>query len=34
MTKVAFKGGMLIDGTGETVEDYLIIIDGKKIQYA
>ncbi|MCF6460340.1 metal-dependent hydrolase family protein [Clostridium sp. Cult3] len=34
MTKVAFKGGMLIDGTGETVEDSLIIIDGKKIQYA
>lgn len=33
--KTAFTGGLLIDGTGrEAVKDSLVLIDGKKIEYA
>jgi imidazolonepropionase-like amidohydrolase len=33
--KIAFTGGLLIDGTGkEAVKDSLVLIDGKKIEYA
>lgn len=35
MTKIAFTGGLLIDGTGkEALEDSLILVKGKKIEYA
>ncbi len=35
MTKVAFTGGLLIDGTGKkAVENSLVLIKDKKIQYA
>ncbi|QEY35496.1 amidohydrolase family protein [Caproiciproducens galactitolivorans] len=33
--KTAFTGGLLIDGTGrEAIKDSLVLIDGKKIEYA
>lgn len=35
MSKYAFKGGLLIDGTGEAaVENSLVLVDGEKIVYA
>lgn len=35
MSKVAFKGGKLVDGTGAApVEDSLVLVDGDKIAYA
>lgn len=35
MNKVAFKGGLLIDGTGAApVKDSLVLVDGNKITYA
>ena len=33
--KIAFTGGLLIDGTGrEAIKDSLVLIDGEKIEYA
>lgn len=35
MSKIAFKGGKLVDGTGASpVEDSLVLVDDKKIAYA
>ena len=35
MNKIAFKGGLLIDGTGAApVKDSLVLVDGNKITYA
>lgn len=35
MSKVAFVGGLLIDGNGgEPIRDSLVLVDGKKIEYA
>jgi imidazolonepropionase-like amidohydrolase len=35
MSKIAFIGGLLIDGTGkEAIENSLVIVEDKKIQYA
>ena len=35
MSKVAFVGGLLIDGTGaEPVKDSLVLVEDKKIVYA
>src|SRR5690625_3088308 len=34
MAKVAFTGGLLINGTGEVVENSLVIVEDKKIKYA
>lgn len=35
MTKIAFKGGMLIDGTGkEPIENSLVLVEDGKIKYA
>lgn len=35
MGKIAFKGGLLIDGTGrEPVKDSLVLVNDKKIEYA
>ena len=35
MSKIAFKGGKLVDGTGASpVEDSLVLVDDKKNAYA
>ena len=35
MSKIAFVGGKLVDGTGAApVEDSLVLVDDKKIAYA
>lgn len=35
MTKIAFKGGLLIDGTGnEPIENSLVVVEDEKIKYA
>lgn len=34
MKRIAFMGGLLIDGTGEVVENSLVIVEEKKIRYA
>lgn len=35
MSKVAFVGGLLIDGTGaQPVQDSLVLVEDKKIVYA
>ncbi len=34
MSKYAFVGGKLVDGTGAAVEDSLVLIDDDKITYA
>lgn len=34
MSKIIFKNGLLIDGTGEVIENSMVVVEDKKIQYA